>query len=111
MPESRNHMIIRQRKKPLSLQKLDALISRLPENHPKLPMLRKQAAIEQKGFNGERKLDYHLETLSDDYSVLNNVCFSLYGKKTQIDSLIITEQAIFIIEVKSYEGIITFDPS
>ena len=104
-------MIIRQRKKPLSLQKLDALISRLPEGHSKLPMLRKQAAIEQKGFNGERKLDYHLETLSDDYSILNDVCFSLYGKKTQIDSLIITEQAIYIIEVKSYEGIITFDPS
>lgn len=104
-------MIIRQRKKPLSLQKLDALISRLPESHPKLPMLRKRAAIEQKGFNGERKLDYHLETLSDDYSVLNDVCFSLYGKRTQIDSLIITAQAIFIIEVKSYEGVITFDPS
>lgn len=103
-------MIIRYRKKPLTLQKIDALIARLPEGYPKMAMLRKQAAMEQKGFNGERKLDYHIESLSDDYSVLNDVCFSLNGKKTQIDSLIISAQAIFIIEVKSYEGVITFDP-
>ncbi len=103
-------MIIRYRKKPLSLQKIDSLIARLPEGHPKMAMLRKQAAMDQKGFNGERKLDYHIESLSDDYSILNDVCFSLYGKKTQIDSLIISVQAIFIIEVKSYEGVITFDP-
>lgn len=108
--ESRKYMIIRYRKKPLSLQKIDALIARLPEGHPKMAMLRKQAAMEQKGFNGERKLDYHIESLSDDYSVLNDICFSLYGKKTQIDSLIMSAQAIFIIEVKSYEGVITFDP-
>src|SRR5690625_4860897 len=102
-------MITRYRTKPLSLQKIDALIARLPERHPKMAMLRKQAAMEQKGFNGERKLDYHIESLSDDYSILNDVCFSLYGKKTQIDSLIISAQAIFMIEVKSYEGVITFD--
>lgn len=102
--------MLRYRKRPLSLQKLDALIARLPDNHPKMPQLRQQAAREQKGFNGERKLDYHLQSLSSEYIVLNDICFSLYDQKIQIDSLIITAQAIFIVEVKSFEGLITFQP-
>lgn len=102
-------MIIRYRKRPLPLQKLDALISRLPENHPQIAYVQKEAAKQQKGYNGERKLDYHIEHLSDDYSIMADVCFTLGGKQTQIDSLIITAHAIFITEVKSIEGTVTFD--
>lgn len=98
----------RYRKKPLPLQKLDVLISRLPDTHSKMPLLRKQAAREQKGYNGERKLDYHLESLSDDYFIIHDICFRLHNQRTQIDSLIVTANAIFIVEVKSFEGIVTF---
>ena len=102
-------MIIKHRNRPLPLQKLDALMSRLPEVHPKMTYLEKEAARQQKGYNGERKLDYHIEMLPDDYVILSDVCFSLYGKKIQIDSLVISPFAIYITEVKSYEGTVTFD--
>ncbi len=102
-------MIIRYRNRPLPLQMLDALIPRLPSNHPQLKDLRIDAAKLQKGYNGERKLDYHIEGLSDDFTIMADVCFSLHNKQTQIDSLIVSDHAIFIVEVKSFTGIITFD--
>lgn len=102
-------MLIRYRKRPLPLQKMDALIARLSENHPQLAYLKKEVAKQQKGYNGERKLDYHVETLADDFSIMADVCFQLHGKMTQIDSLIISANAIYITEVKSYEGTVTFD--
>lgn len=102
-------MIVKQRQRPLPLQKLDALIARLPEGHAQMAYLQKEAAKQQKGYNGERKLDYHIETLPDDYAILSDVCFKFYGKNIQIDSLVISPHAIYIMEVKSYEGTVTFD--
>lgn len=102
-------MIIRYRNRPQPLRTLDALITRLPSNHPQLKRLQKDAAKLQKGYNGERKLDYHIEYLSDDFTIMADVCFSLHNKQTQIDSLIVSDHAIFIVEVKSFTGIITFD--
>lgn len=99
----------RYRNRPISLQTLDALISRLPEHHPKIPQLRQQAAREQKGFNGERKLDYYVERLPHTYSVLHDLCFTFMRQRTQIDSLLISAYAIYIIEVKNYHGEVTFN--
>lgn len=102
-------MFIRNRKKPLPLRKKDAVINRLPTGHPKLPLLRKKAAQAQKGYNGERKLDYHLKSLPDAFVILNDVTLDVFGKKFQIDSLIITPHSIYITEVKSVDGTITFN--
>src|SRR5690625_2319153 len=102
-------MIIRYRKRPLPLQKIDALISRLPENHPKMSMLRREAAKQQKGYNGERKLDYYIETMSDDYSIIQDTCFRLHDKLSQIDSQLVSRHDIFDVEVKSMEGVVVLD--
>lgn len=99
----------RYRNRPIPLQQLDALISRLPENHPKVPALRQQAVREQRGFNGERKLDYYVARLPDNYSILHDLCFTFMRQRTQIDSLIISPYAIYIIEVKNYYGEVTFN--
>lgn len=85
---------------------IDAAISRLAQE---LPPLRKKAARLQKGYNGERKLDYHLRSLAKAFAVLNDVTLRIFGKQFQIDSLIISAHAIYIIEVKSYEGTVTFN--
>lgn len=62
----------------------------------------------QKGLNGERKLDYHLLLLRDDYSVINDISFKYQNAIFQIDSLIISDYAIYIIDSKSIQGEITF---
>ena len=102
-------LIIKERFPPLPLLALDACISRLPEGHPKLTFLRQEAAKYQKGFNGERKLDYYLRSLDNDFSILNDITLSVNGIQFQIDSLIVTSVAIYIIEVKSLDGIVRFD--
>lgn len=104
-------MIIKHRKPPIPLQTIDAIIARLPEGHSQLEELRYQAAIYQKGYNGERKLDYHIRSLPDSFSILNDVTLTVFDNQFQIDSLLITAHAIYIIEVKSLEGIVTFDPT
>lgn len=99
------------RRKPLDLQMLDIIIPRLPkERTTLLAKLKYDAARMQKGFNGERKLDYHLRQLSDAYDILCDVTLRWNKKPFQIDTLVITSRAIFIISVKSLEGIITFQP-
>ncbi len=97
------------RKPPLHLLTLDALIPRLSPSHPKLSILRVQAAKYQKGYNGERKLDYYLKSLPDSFDVLNDIKLQMFNKTFQIDSLLITAHGIYIVEVKSFEGIVTFD--
>src|SRR5699024_12545462 len=47
--------------------------------------------------------------IRDEYAILSYVCCTLYGKKIQIDSLVISPYAIYITEVKSYEGTVVFD--
>ena len=102
-------MFVKDRKVPLPLLALDALIARLIPGHPKLGDMRQQAARYQKGYNGERKLDYHLRSLPERFAVLNDVGLTIFGKQFQIDSLIVTSHAIYILEVKSFEGTVTFD--
>lgn len=94
---------------PKSLLYLQALLPRLSPNHKHFNDLQTEVAIRQKGFNGEKKLDYHLQMLDNDYKILNDITLSYKRNKFQIDSLIITPHAIFIVDSKSIDGIITFN--
>ena len=100
---------IKGRTPPPALLTLDAAIPRLKPHHPQIPELRYQMARYQKGYNGERKLDYYLKSLDKRFSILNDVTLSVFGKQFQIDSLILTGYGNFFVEVKNLEGIVTFD--
>lgn len=102
-------MFVKERFTPLPLQKMDAAIRRLPDVHTELSGLQTKVAKAQRGYNGERRLDYHLNILPGNFSILSDVTLTDYGKQFQMDSLIISEQAIFLIEVKNFYGTITFD--
>lgn len=107
--ERSQYMFIRKRSKPRTLQKIDALIPRLPQNHPQIPSLKKHAAKLQKGYNGERRLDYYLQSLPNEFYVLSDVGLTIHKKDFQMDSLIVSPHAIYMIETKNLEGILTFD--
>lgn len=102
-------MCIRRRKKPIPLEKLEVLIPRLHPHHPKIPQLEKQAARYLKGWNGERKLDYHLKGLPTHFAILNDVTLHVFDKTFQIYSLIYSPYAIYLIEVKNIAGPVTFN--
>lgn len=102
-------MILKPRKKPLPLQKLEAAIPRVSSIPLKLADMKKDYAKRMKGYIGEKKVDYQLEPLASQASILQGFVLSHCGKKFEIDTLLITHHAGYIIEGKNYNGTITFD--
>lgn len=104
-------MIIKRRTKSLSLRKLDAIITRISihGNHSLLRELKKQAAKEYKGYIGERKVDYFLDILANQATILQGVYLRTAHKNFQIDTVLITDHVIFCIESKNFDRTITFD--
>lgn len=102
-------MIIRGRTKPIALKKYDAMIPRLPPNFPGMEEMRGEQARRHKGYVGEQKVDYHIDFLAADFTILHDVSLEIRNKTFQLDTIVITQHAIFIVESKNYSGTITFD--
>ncbi|TFJ93072.1 nuclease-related domain-containing protein [Lentibacillus salicampi] len=102
-------MILKNRAKPLPLRKLDAATPRLSPQFPGLPKMKEDAKMQQQGYNGEIKVDYFLDNLVPMYTILQDVYLRVNGKNFQIDSLIIANYSIIIVDSKNYKGTITFN--
>ncbi|OLO37181.1 hypothetical protein BTR23_13690 [Alkalihalophilus pseudofirmus] len=104
-------MIKKTRKIPLKILKLEALLRRLPSNHPKRNQLKEDLAKNKAGYNGEKAIDYHLLLLPDDkYTILHDIRIPHNNTYYfQIDSLIITPKYLLILEVKNINGSLHFD--
>lgn len=104
-------MILKKRSKPLVLQRLEAIIPRLQPSFPRLHDIKQDIANRYKGYIGEQKVDFHLDQLPGNYTILHDVYLKPRNSQSfQIDSLVITNQSIFIIETKNFSGTITFHP-
>lgn len=102
-------MKIKGREKPLKLKKCDAIIPRLRPGFPKILEMKKEQSKAYKGYIGEQKVDYHTDFLDINATILYGVYLEINGKNVQIDTLVITDHAIFIVEVKNYNNTIIFD--
>lgn len=102
-------MLLKKRSKPPLIDKLEALIPRLPPTFSKMPTLEEALSKEWKGYLGERKVDFYLETLDQQYAILQDVYLKISGRGVQIDHLIITPHAAYIIESKNFNGTLIFD--
>lgn len=60
--------------------------------------------IPSKGEIGEKSMASRLERLPKEYMVLNDVIISAFGKPTQIDHIVVSPYAIFVIETKNHKG-------
>lgn len=67
--------------------------------------------IEEIGLEGELKVQWELDLLDkDEYKIIHNILIPGHnGKTTQIDSIVISEYGIFVIETKKYNAIIVGD--
>lgn len=98
------------RELPLSIQKLQALQRRIPQHHPKQPVIKESLAKRLAGYKGEQSVEYPLSFLSEkDFFILNDV--RLYDSKHyfQMDSLLLSKKCLIILEVKNMKGILYFD--
>lgn len=59
------------------------------------------------GLEGEKRAQDILRHLSNRYTVIHNLQIEFEGKHSEVDSLVISQQGVFIVEVKNHVGVIT----
>ncbi|WP_026694326.1 nuclease-related domain-containing protein [Peribacillus kribbensis] len=104
-------MIVKDRKVPVRILQLEALLRRLSVHHKKRGEIESDLAKRWAGYRGELSVDFHLNHLDDNYLIFLDV--NLYYKNIhfQIDSLILTEAFALILEIKNIAGTLFFDSS
>jgi len=104
-------MIVKPRNKPIYIKKLEALLRRLPQDHPKREFISNNLTKRVTGYKGEKELDYPLSFLSDEeYMIFHDLRLYDGSHYFQIDSLIVSQHFILILEVKNIQGTLRFDP-
>ena len=103
-----------QRKKPILLKGIPRLIARLHPEHRKVQFLEKQLYRIGAGYSGECNVDAYIERtkfpqmvkIFTDVHLCNSPKFTF-----QIDTLVITERYVLIIEVKNLKDTVRFVPN
>jgi hypothetical protein len=102
------------RKEPELIKALPRLIARLPDNYPKKVELDLPQHLYRirSGYAGEIKVDRYLELFGPPKSsiILTNIQLALApGHTFQIDTLILTEKYVLLLEVKNIKGDLYFE--
>ncbi|QWG35984.1 nuclease-related domain-containing protein [Bacillus mycoides] len=103
-------MIVKERKMPVHLLQLEALLRRLPAHHPKKNVVAENLAKFMAGYKGEQAIEYPLSFLSETkYSILHDI--RLFDQKHyfQIDTIIVSSYFLLFLEIKNIVGTLIFD--
>ncbi|WP_227937240.1 nuclease-related domain-containing protein [Alkalihalobacillus deserti] len=103
-------MIIKKHEKTLAIEKLQALLRRLPTNHPRLSDVEDDLARRLAGVSGENSIDYPLSFLpSENHLIFHGLRLSHAPHFFQMDTVIVTRKFLLVIEVKNISGMLYFD--
>lgn len=103
-------MFIKPLQPPIRLQALNALHSRLVKTCPKYEEISGERARRLAGFIGEKKVEYILRTIDEDYYfIFHDLCLKIGDLTFQMDFLLLTSRFALIIEAKNFAGTILFD--
>lgn len=103
------NLIEKQRKTPLLIDNLTAFLKRLPA-HPKRKEMEEYLARQKAGFKGELSLEYFYRYLPlKEVIFLHNIRILHQNYYFQIDTLILTQKFLLILEIKNLSGQIYFD--
>lgn len=104
-------MIKKQREKSHRLVTHEAAMRRVPQNHPKYPMLEKEYGKLSYGHKGEEAMDYFLTYLPDDkYLILNSLRLEdPKGRFFQMDTVLLSQTHCIIVDSKYINGVLEFD--
>ncbi|MDQ0269100.1 nuclease-related domain-containing protein [Cytobacillus purgationiresistens] len=104
-------MIAKERTIPIKVVKMEVLLKRIAQNHPKRHLIKEELLKRRAGHRGEQAIDFYLSKLSpDDFYIFHNVRLSNGKYYFQMDTLILSAQTALILEVKNFAGTIYFDP-
>ncbi|WP_052352981.1 nuclease-related domain-containing protein [Neobacillus dielmonensis] len=91
--------------KSLRLQKFEALIPRIPSNHPVLPEVMAEYKKWLAGYKGEKSLVFYLSMLPETkYTIFHDLRLKLGNYFFQIDYLILCSSFALVLEVKNRSG-------
>ncbi|USK33696.1 NERD domain-containing protein [Bacillus sp. F19] len=103
-------MIKKEQQLPIKIQKLQALLRRLPQNHTVRAKIEEEYAKNMAGYRGEQSIDYHLlPLLRKEFLVLHDIRLLNKEYYFQLDIVILTRSYILILEVKNMSGTLCFD--
>lgn len=93
-------MLIKPRTESIEFKVLTSLNTRL-DLHTK----EKQTYVQhKKGYEGEQQFDKRLTSLTNNYLILHDLLLESNSSSFQIDSMLISNQIIYLFEIKNYEG-------
>lgn len=102
-------MIIKYRQEPVKILGYEALLKRLPPNHLKRAAVKNSLNSARAGYGGEERLDRALEYFDPPYPHQIIQDFSLPAPyKIQVDTVVLTQSGIFLLEVKNITGKLQF---
>ncbi|WP_054708258.1 NERD domain-containing protein [Bacillus sp. JCM 19041] len=101
---------IKHRTAPAQLLALKALEPRLHHSHPKRAKVEKDLIKQEAGFAGERSINYYLTFLPKEvhYRIFHDLRIR-DRHAFQMDTLMITENYIVLLEIKHYTGYVELD--
>ncbi|MED2970720.1 nuclease-related domain-containing protein [Fictibacillus sp. B-59209] len=103
-------MIIKERAYPQYITALEALLRRIPQNHPKRREIELDYAKRLAGYRGEQALDYPLGFLQEkEFSIFHDLRLPDRKRHFQLDTLILSQRFALILEVKNIAGTLIFD--
>jgi hypothetical protein len=103
-------MIIKPRTVPVNLLQVEALNERLPGSHIAKELVGDELCRRLAGYKGEMNLNYPLSFLSpEDFLILHHLRLFDGTHHFQMDTVIITEKYILILETKNISGTLNFD--
>ncbi len=93
----------------LKIEKLEAILRRLNQNHPLRAIAESWFDTSKAGERGERSLDFHMDFLVNEKHLLFEGTRISSGKYYfQIDALVVHSNFILILEVKNLAGYLDF---
>ncbi|ANU13995.1 hypothetical protein B481_0993 [Planococcus halocryophilus Or1] len=102
-------MIIKYREKPAKIMGYEALLKRISPTHPKRATIKNTLNNARAGFGGEERLDEALDYFDPPYAYQLIQDFSLPAPyKIQVDTVLITQSCVILLEVKNITGKLQF---
>ncbi|MET3696790.1 nuclease-like protein [Bacillus oleivorans] len=97
---------------PTQILIIEALFRRLNPNHRIHKDLREEYNRRKKGVAGEKQIDYYLEFLPpEQFYIFRGLRLICDNKAFQIDTLVISQKFVLLIEAKDISGKLYFDES
>lgn len=104
-------MIVKNRSIPKEIKIYEAIIRRLPVNHPRKAEFENKLSRKRAGYKGEKELDYHISQINhSQFTILHDIRIPYNDTHFQIDTLFISKSLIIPIDSKYYAGTLEFHP-